>query len=162
MEPKEDKAQSPLFLADSTLGGLAKWLRLAGLDTRLDMLPPDPERLRQMCGDEHRWVLTRARRVYHKLGPNRCLFIRSNAPIEQVRQVIRDLKIQRPSLRPLSRCTRCNQLICPVSKESIIGRIPDYVWQKYDRFTACTKCRCIFWPGTHASRINLQIDRWFP
>lgn len=161
MESHSDKAHLPHMLADATLGRLCKWLRMAGIDTRWDAAAPDPERLKQLAGDDRRWVLTRCRRVSDSLGSNRCLLVRSSAPLDQIRQVIQHFRIERSDLRPLSRCSRCNVRMSEAAKQTIMGRIPDYVWQSHDRFMCCSRCRRIYWPGSHAQRFHLMIDLWF-
>lgn len=151
----------PSFIADSTLGRLAKWLRLAGLDTRLDISAPDPMRIERIADTDGRTVLTRAKSVYKQMGPNRCLLIQFDDPMDQGRQVVRHFRIRRQDLQPLSRCALCNLLLSPISKDEVQGRVPEYVWHQYDEFRTCKQCRRIYWPGTHAAHTGSIIDRWF-
>lgn len=162
METHHQTEHLPPMLADATLGRLCKWLRITGIDTRRDTATPDPERLKRLAGDRRRWVLTRSRRIFEKLGPHRCLLLVADDPLNQIRQVIRHFRITQSSLRPLSRCSRCNQQMSEMAKQNIVGRVPDYVWQRHDRFMGCSRCRRIYWSGTHAKRIQLMIGQWFP
>jgi uncharacterized protein len=156
-----DKKSLPPILADATLGRLCKWLRIAGIDAEWDFVTPDPTRLAQRASDHRRWVLTRSRKVFEELGANRCLLLVADDPLDQIRQVIRHFGIAQNDLRPLSRCSRCNRPMSNMAKQNIVGQVPDYVWQRHDRFMSCPRCRRIYWSGTHAKRIQSKIDRWF-
>lgn len=151
----------PSILADATLGRLCKWLRMAGIDAEWDGATPDAERLERRSGEDRRWVLTRSRTVYEKLGSNRCLLLLPNAPLDQMRILIRHFGIERSDLKPLSRCSRCNQPMAETDRRNLAGKIPDYVWLRHDRFMNCPRCRRIYWSGSHAKRIHMMIDAWF-
>lgn len=151
----------PLLLADSTLGKLAKWLRLAGMDTRLDPATPDFTRLERISAMEHRVTLTRTKSVFHRMEPSRCLFIHSNHVMDQARQVIDDFHIQRQQLPVLSRCASCNHPLTQMPINDLRGAVPDFILQQNERFMSCPQCQRIYWPGTHATRIKSIIDDWF-
>jgi uncharacterized protein with PIN domain len=151
----------PSFVADSSLGKLAKWLRLAGLDTRLDTKTPELQRLRHYARTEGRSVLTRTQRIIRYLAENQGLLIESDAPLCQVRQVLKHFDLERGDLRVLSRCTICNRLLQPTPKESLPADIPDYVRHRHDRFLTCGRCGRVYWPGTHSVRVLALIDGWF-
>ncbi len=155
--------QNPLpgFVAECTLGTLAKWMRLAGLDTLYDAGAPDPWRLKKLAVAENRIVLTRTHAVFLKLGTVQGLFVRSNHTMEQARQVVKGICIQQNQLKPLTRCSCCNQSLEPVPKSSLKGRVPGYVWQHHDQFVTCVKCGRVYWPGTHVTRTLACIGRWF-
>ncbi len=152
---------SAAFLAESTLGKLAKWLRLAGFDTLFDKSRPDPIRLKQIASAEGRVILTRTKTVIRHAQPQECLFIRSNAPLDQAREVMSYFKIQRKSLRPLSRCAICNCPLQRISREELEDRVPAYVRQQHDFFMNCQQCNRVYWSGTHVAKMNAIMDRWF-
>ena len=151
----------PSFLAESSLGKLAKWLRLAGFDTIFDSTVPNLKRLLRMAETEGRIVLTRTHSVSRRLTEEQGLFIASDAPLDQIRQVLRHFNLHREDLRLFTRCAICNQVLRPVQKEHLPGSVPDYVRQHYARFLTCGRCRRIYWPGTHSVRASALIDRWF-
>lgn len=151
----------PVLIADCTLGRLAKWLRLAGINTKWDPATPDFIKLKHVFVKEHRVVLTRTTSVFLRLGMHRSRFIQSNEVMNQARQVINDFQIQRDHLRVLSICASCNHLLIQIDRNDARGRVPDYILMQYKRLMTCTKCRRIYWPGTHASRINSVIEGWF-
>jgi uncharacterized protein len=161
MKHPSPTADLPAFIADCTLGRLAKWLRLAGLDTRWDSTIPDFIRLERISVMDHRAVLTRTKSVFQKIGPPRCRFIQSNDVMDQVREVINDFNLQRDHLRILTICANCNFSLSQIHRNDIRGRVPDFILQQYETLMTCAKCRRIYWPGTHALRINSIIDGWF-
>jgi uncharacterized protein with PIN domain len=155
------RSLKPAFVAESSLGKLAKWLRLAGLDTRFDPLPPDFQRLHQWAKAEGRIVLTRTERVFRRLPEHQGLLIRSDTPVAQVQQVLRHFGLRRLDLEPLSRCIRCNQLLQSIEKGRLPGDIPEYIRFTHDQFRTCVRCRRIYWSGTHSARALAQLDSWF-
>lgn len=151
----------PVFIADCTLGRLAKWLRLAGMNTKWDPSKPDFNKLERISVIEHRVVLTRTTSIFQRLGTHRSRFIQSNDVMNQVRQVINDFKIERHHLRILTICANCNHLLSQIDRNDVRGGVPDFILAQYERFMTCAKCRRIYWPGSHASRINSIIEGWF-
>ncbi len=161
MESSNDSACLPSLLADATLGRLSKWLRMAGIDVTWDSSVPDAIRLKRLTGANRRWVLTRSKKVFEALGPDRCLLVQPDETLDQVRQVIHHFGLTRDDIRPLSRCTLCNQQMSETSKLSIVGQVPDYVWQRHEQFMKCSKCQRIYWRGSHTRRIHAMFDHWF-
>ncbi len=144
------------FFAESTLGKLAKWLRLLGFDTVYERRPPagsnrDPGRIR----------LTRTRRMLKSDAPDRFIFIASDGYLEQVRQVIRELGLTPEDIDPFSRCIRCNEPIQPIEKPSVFGQVPDYIWETQDTFHRCPQCNRVYWPGSHTRQSLARIRKLF-
>ncbi len=161
MEFSTDSAGPPCFLADATLGRLSKWLRMTGIDVAWDPSVPEAIRLKRLADENRRWVLTRSKKVFEILGPDLCLFVQADDVLEQVRQVIQHFGITRDDLHPLSRCTLCNQQMTVASKWTVVGQVPDYVWQRHEQFMTCSKCQRIYWRGSHTRRIHAMFDLWF-
>ncbi|MGD8835120.1 MAG: Mut7-C RNAse domain-containing protein [Desulfobacteraceae bacterium] len=161
MSPYPLRTEHPNFLTDSTLGKLAKWLRLAGLDTKLDRSKPSLLRLKQIADRDHRVILTRTKAISGKMRPHECLFIRFNNPMDQARQVMRHFQIRKKDLPTLSRCAICNHPLSPQSHDAMFGCVPAYIWQRHDQFMMCMQCSRIYWPGTHTLRTSAIIDQWF-
>jgi len=152
----------PSFVAETSLGKLTKWLRLAGLDTRFDpQSPPDLQRLLQCAKSESRIVLTRTQRIFRVLPEHQGLLIQSDAPLVQVHQVLRHFRLRRNDLQPLSRCLRCNQLLEPIEKARLPGDIPEYIRYTHEQFQTCLRCRRIYWSGTHSGRALAMLNSWF-
>jgi uncharacterized protein with PIN domain len=147
------------FTAEPTLGKLAKWLRILGFDTSYE---PDFSAENVVdSGRKKRILLTRTERVRNGNLPQEFIFITSNNPFEQLKEVIHTLGIVYRDTLPFSRCIRCNTSIQPVDKDSVRGNVPDFIWETCDIFQTCGRCRRIYWPGSHTERSHDIIMRLF-
>ena len=147
------------FTAETTLGKLAKWLRILGFDT-VYQAGVSGERFINSTG-ENRILLTRTKKVQSRGKGRKLVFIKSNDPLEQVREVLQALGIGAADTRLFSRCTRCNILTRPVDKDTVRSRVPDYVWETNPTFQICSRCRRIYWQGSHIERSHGIIERFF-
>jgi len=147
------------FAADSNLGKLAKWLRILGFDTILDT-----ENSGEIFFDHavnERIVVTRTGKIRKRFSDHKLVFITSNDPGMQLKQVITETGIRRSDLRPFFRCVRCNFAIVDVEPCDVYGQVPDYIHQSYSRFKKCPQCDRIFWPGSHTRRALERIENLF-
>ena len=148
------------FVADATLGKLAKYLRLAGFDTIFDNQKPDVCRLTQLVG-RHRVLLTRSVSVFKCAKLPKIIFIRHNQPFQQLRQVLSVLDLSPSDLHPLTRCAICNQNIETATKAQVQGAVPEYVWLHQSDLFKCRQCQRIYWPGSHADRWLHFVNKAF-
>ncbi|RJQ77345.1 MAG: hypothetical protein C4519_13590 [Desulfobacteraceae bacterium] len=155
-----DQQTDLAFVADSTLGKLAKNLRLAGFDTLLDKGVPSTRRLVCLAAGQ-RIVLTRSTKVKKELGAGHVVFIHANQPSVQMSQLIATVHLRREDLRPMSLCALCNRRLDCVNPDEVRGRVPDFVRQQHSRFKACPACKRIYWPGTHTDRWMRRMEMWF-
>lgn len=148
------------FLADPSLGKLARWLRVLGYDT-LYYRQMDPGSILERARKEDRAVLTRAAPLKEKLAAAALphLFVRSDHLEEQLREVIQAFSLPaRPG--PFSLCLVCNERLREVPKEEVEGRVPDFVYETQDHFMNCPRCHRVYWPGTHRQRMEEKIRAW--
>ncbi|MCL4503552.1 MAG: Mut7-C RNAse domain-containing protein [Deltaproteobacteria bacterium] len=141
------------FLVDLPLGGLAKWLRLCGFDAEnrrlgAELPPASPE----VC------VLTRQESL-ERLNRTDLLFIKAAEPESQLREVLAHLKISPHQIKPLSRCSRCNERLIPVPRGQVQGRVPEHVFHYHEQFLECPGCHRVFWPGSHLSAIIKTLQK---
>ena len=138
------------FLVDQPLGGLAKWLRFCGFDADCRRLaphgpgslpPPDPGT----------FILTRQESLRQLARPD--LSSSRPAPRGPTSGSAVPSKIAPRQLKPLSRCSRCNQRLRPIPREQAQGRVPEHVFHYHDQFFECGHCRRLFWPGSHLPAI---------
>ncbi len=153
-----DRANEMRFAVENTLGKLAKWLRILGFDT---FYKPDLSAEKLMDMGPGRILLTRTARIRDVNTSPKLVFITSDNPFEQLREVIETLGIAPKDARPFSRCVRCNTMIREVDKDSIRKRVPDYIWETHDTFRSCSQCGRIYWPGSHTQRSRDIIKRLF-
>jgi len=147
-----------MFFADAMLGRLAKWMRVLGFDTMYVHDIEDDELVR-LAQEQGRLILTRDTRLAERLDSGEFLFIRDDDPAAQLVQVFEELHLDADVSRLFSRCLECNSPVEEVGREDIAGEVPEYVLSVNDRFTRCTGCGRVYWPGTHVSRI---LDRLAP
>ena len=150
---------TPAFAADRTLGKLAKWLRLMGFDTIYEGDAAGSGF--NAAIDQNRILLTRMRRLRGTSAAGETIFIESDDPHRQIREVIEHLELDYSTLAPYSRCLRCNRELERIERADAYGRVPDYTWETQVDFSRCPGCRRIFWPGSHVNRSRRQLIRLF-
>jgi uncharacterized protein with PIN domain len=147
------------FAADRALGALAKWLRILGYDTVFESDVSSQSFFENL--EDDRILLTRTRKIQKQFSSYRTVFITSDHPADQLKQVVDEIGISQADIRPFSRCITCNLPIAAVGKEEVYGRVPDYIWQTHDTFNKCSRCGRIYWPGSHAERSMERINQLF-
>jgi uncharacterized protein with PIN domain len=149
------KALETYFIADSMLGKLAKWLRLAGVDVEYDKNIADDVLIRRALS-EGRVILTRDRSIERRKDAKDYLLIWSDHLAEQILEFIRAFELDTLG-SAFTRCIRCNALLKEVSKNSLIDRVPTYVWKTQNEFRQCNSCGRIYWAGTHRENAERVI-----
>ncbi|MDP8217719.1 MAG: Mut7-C RNAse domain-containing protein [Candidatus Theseobacter exili] len=48
-----------------------------------------------------------------------------------------------------SRCLICNKILVRVEKENIQEKVPSFVFETQDCYSACSCCGRVYWKGTH-------------
>jgi hypothetical protein len=134
------------FVADSHLGRLAKQLRMLGFDVLYHSSYEDQE-IARISVDEGRIVLSRDRNLLmHKAIVRGCC-LHGESTDEQVLEVLARLDLSR-SIRPFTRCLRCNGLLNDVDKDAVAYRVPERSRKFYQRFFECADCKNIYWEGS--------------
>ena len=145
------------FVADVHLGKLVRRLRLLGLDCLHDPGWDDPE-LAGISARERRILLTRDRGLLKRAVVTHGIYLHSDQPDKQVREVLRRLDLA-ASLRPFSRCTRCNGALEHVDKREVAARIPTRTRQHTDEYYLCRDCGKVYWRGTHWPRLQRLVQQ---
>ncbi|RLB09394.1 MAG: hypothetical protein DRG59_02485 [Deltaproteobacteria bacterium] len=151
------------FAADSMLGKLAKWLRLIGMDT-VYLSKSDVRKIKKAL-EEGRIFLTRNTKLYDFVLKKLCTeddiyLVQANIPREQLKEVA--LKFNIPLTRSFRLCCVCNFPIKKVSSEIVKDLVPEYIYHTHKTFYFCAKCGRVYWPGTHAKRINETLANLLP
>lgn len=140
------------------LGGLARWLRVLGLDTAYDPALDDPELVDRAVAED-RVILTRDARLVRRRRAWNHLFVRSEVVDEQVAQVLADLGVAPDPGALFSRCLRCNAPLREIPADEAAREVPPYVARTQDRFRRCPECGRIYWRATHARRMRARLRR---
>jgi len=138
------------------LGRLVKWLRVLGQDVIYGQHLTGHGLIRAARA-EGRLILTRDRRLKQKQPPP-YLFIESNHYRDQLRQVIQECGLK-PAQAMFTRCVECNTALQPRTKDSVENAVPPYVFSTQEKFSWCPKCRRIYWPATHHSRMMAELEQ---
>jgi uncharacterized protein with PIN domain len=145
------------FVADAHLGGLARFLRMAGFDTLYDNYIDDGE-IEELAASEDRVVLTRDRELLKRRTIIHGCYIHALKPEEQLREVFNRLDLA-ASARPFSLCLHCNVPLRPAKKDEVLEQLPPAVREQHDEFNTCDSCGRIYWKGSHWKRMTGLLAR---
>lgn len=144
------------FIADTQLGGLAKYLRMLGFDTLYDSNLTDAEVV-SISAEEQRIVLTRDCGLLRRELISHGCHVRETRPRKQLEEIVTRLDLYR-AVKPFSRCLRCNgHLTTPVAREIIHDRLPPPSVASCCRIWICQRCDEIYGEGSHWRRMAQVI-----
>jgi hypothetical protein len=141
------------FITDSSLGKLARWLRILGYDTAYHAGYADRAFLRE-AQKQGRVVLTRKKDMAQRQFSGRIAVIHHECVEDQLEEIITTLSLVPEEDQIFTLCLRCNEKLAAVSKEEVSGTVPDYVLRCHGVFYRCHRCGGAFWPGTHREKVK--------
>ena len=145
------------FLADRTVGRLARWLRLLGYDTVFDRTPDAP-RLLARAGAEGRVLLTRdtllVRRRLIARGAIAAVLVCHDDLGDQLAQLRDEIGLRQEAA---PRCLVCNSPLERLEVEEVRGRVPPYVVATQECFSHCPVCDRVNWPATHWENMQTRL-----
>ncbi|MDF5708797.1 MAG: Mut7-C RNAse domain-containing protein [Nostoc sp. S4] len=144
------------FVLDIHLGKLTTSLRLLGFDT-LYRNDYEDEELAKISDNQARILLTRDKGLLMRSLVRHGYYVRNTNPEKQILEVLQRFDLFK-LVSPFQRCLRCNGLLEPVDKQSIIEEIPENVRLQIDEFQRCKNCDRIYWKGSHYERLQQFID----
>jgi uncharacterized protein with PIN domain len=160
IRPIRNLGSTPLrrlrFVADTHLGGLAKYLRLFGFDT-LYYKDKSPGDLIQISVRQSRVLLTRSKGLLSHKSVTRGILVKDADPRAQLKATFRHLDLYGEA-RPFSRCLRCNGIIESVSKKGVAQSLPPRVHSGHQVFFLCSSCDRIYWQGAHFKRMGRFVE----
>ncbi len=133
------------------LGKLARMLRMLGFDTIYIREGLTSEKISTFEGSE-RVILTRNTKFKRYTRKLKVFFPDHDKPEEQLKIVIKAFNLK-DEIQFLSRCMECNELLIPVEKETIRGKVPFFVFDNHKEFYECPSCKRVYWEGTHVERM---------
>ncbi len=143
-----------LFMADSMLGKMAKWLRLMGYSVKYISNGVSDDEVINLCRRDNLFLLTRDK-VLHERYKNSML-IESDEFHEQIKQVIRVFKPD--ETKYFTRCPLCNSTLLTVPISDYDGEIPVNVRSVHGEVYVCSECGKVYWKGTHYISIRKTIE----
>jgi uncharacterized protein with PIN domain len=161
-QPRLQRQRCERFVVDGHLGGLARNLRLLGLNSSYEAQAAD-HRLLQIMSAENRAILTRDRRLLMHSIVKDGFCPRSHDPETQTTEVLRrfGLTISSGSIAPFTRCLECNGLLQTTRKQDVSNRLvaEPRTLQYYNHYRVCAECGRIYWPGSHFSKLAQRVAR---
>lgn len=145
------------FISDAHLGGLAKWLRLAGFDTLYDN-PIHDEDIVAIAVREGRIILTRDVELLKRKDVTHGCYVHALKPEAQLQEIFARLDLAAGAL-PFTLCLECNAPLRPVAKAEVWERLPERVREVQERFSTCDICHRVFWEGSHWRHMRAVLAR---
>ena len=154
----ETCGNEPRFVCDAMLGGLARWLRFAGYDSRWAPHIGDWDLIR-LARAEQRVLLSSDTGIF-RISPIRdgrqpAFWVPNGLSKEQ--QLTHVLEQFRLQPRP-PRCTVCNGTLIEVAKDQVRELVPQRSFAWKEQFWQCSQCKQVFWQGTHWLRIAKILE----
>jgi len=157
VETQSDFPGIPQFAADSHLGKLTSYLRMAGFDTRYQN-HWDQYELINYAIKEQRILLTRSCGLLKRKTVQYGYYLFSQDPLIQLQEVFDRYQLNKYQ-KPFTRCIKCNGQILQVKKNQIEQRLEPKTKQFFNEFWICQQCDQIYWRGSHFSKMANLIDR---
>ena len=143
-----------VFYLESSLRGLAKWLRFLGYKAEIAQHRIE---LKTVLENREKFFLITSEetaRMLENAGAEFLLLPRDNLKA-QIKRLLNKLNLD-PELK-LDICTICGVELISVSKEDYKEKIPPKAYELYDEFNLCPSCGRIYWEGDHVQRIK---EKW--
>jgi len=149
--------REPKFIADVHLGSLARYMRMAGLDTFYKNSIDNYDMVKLSCNDK-RTILTRDRNLLKRNDVTHGYYIRKQSAEEQLKEVVNRFHLE-AEIKPFSRCMECNTILHAVDKEIISDRLPEKVKLYHDTFYICSRCNKVYWKGSHYTNMLKILEK---
>jgi hypothetical protein len=151
--PKLDPKSPPKFAADRMLARLARWLRLLGADV-LSNPELGGDKLLKRARTEGRITLTRDKRLR---TASDVLYLENSLFRDQLREILARFPFD-TRRGAFTRCSRCNETLAETARETVVRRVPPFVYASQERFARCPRCGRVYWGATHPERIRRELD----
>ncbi|WP_158260054.1 Mut7-C RNAse domain-containing protein [Zobellella endophytica] len=145
------------FFADAMLGGLARWLRLLGIDTAFQAGIDDGELVRR-ARSQRRVVLSRDRGLAWQQPEHDLYLVRAEQTYLQLREVTLVFRLWR-QFAPFSRCSCCNQPVQAADADTLHRHLPPGLVGYNTEGWFCPVCRRLYWRGSHVTRMEQMLAR---
>ncbi len=156
----ESKINQYSFIADAMLGKMARKLRMFGFDTLYHSNIDDMDIL-DSSKNQGRIVLTSDRTLFKRCKKNGIdtILTCKGTELENLVTIFSALNIKAINSQKFPHlCSCCNGLLRTIKDKNLIkNQIPDRLLYSKNIFYECTKCKKIYWTGTHVHRISCLI-----
>jgi hypothetical protein len=146
------------FVCDSTVGKLARLMRMAGFDTA-SVRTEGTAAVISVAREENRQILSRNSRFSELTMAPDFYHVTPDLPDRQFARLIVDLGLELNRAAFLTRCLDCNAPLQPVEKCELEEELFPYVRATQDSFHRCPQCRKVYWQATHVQAMNRNLER---
>ena len=153
---RPEPLREPRFVLDTHLGKLAAYLRMVGFDTLYSNCSTD-EQLAETSRGDRRILLTRDVGLLKRSAVTHGCFVRETHARRQLAAIVRRFDLAR-LMRPFTRCMRCNGVLEPAAKETVLGRVPAVAAELHHEFRKCPACGRVYWQGGHYRRMRQWLE----
>jgi uncharacterized protein len=144
------------FVCDSTVGKLARLLRMAGFDTAY-VKEDNLARVLTISREENRLIVSRNSKYLELQLADKLCHLTADRPLDQFRRLVIDLQIRLNEKQFLTRCMQCNELLEQIATEKVSGKLSDFVARTQREIFACPHCDKLYWHATHARAMITQL-----
>lgn len=144
------------FIADVNVMRLGRLMILAGFDVCCSASYADAQ-IADIAEQENRIVLTRDTRLLMRKKITFARRIRAEDPYAQLMETLSFFGLK-GAVSFFTRCTRCNTLLQPVTKASVLPLLEPKTRRYYNEFFQCHRCGQVYWPGSHRDHILKKIS----
>jgi hypothetical protein len=147
------------FITDGMLGKLTRWLRMLSYDVEYFQSLGDRQ-LIETAKAEGCVLLTRDQELYQQAVKHgiEAFLIEGDTEAQKLANLAKRLNLKLEIDVTVSRCPKCNTKIRSVSKNTVVGRVPEGTLSRYENFWECPGCRQIYWQGAHWKRIEKTLQ----
>ncbi len=146
------------FLCDEMLKGMARWLRAAGYDVRIEPDGTDDTTLLRRARAEQRILLTRDKRLLKERPPvEEVLLLHCNSRQACFEELSKKLGVAW-LYRPFSRCLRCNTPLLEAGDDRW-KEVPEFSRDSATQLRFCPSCNQLFWDGSHVARMLATLQQ---
>ena len=141
------------FICDEMFKGLARKLRMAGYDVKME---PDGTRDRLLIERalvEDRVLLTRDCTLLEIRNATKVVVLLESDGLEACAREVTEKMDVNWLLNPFSRCSLCNT---PLEQTARPADLPPDVEEAF----ICPGCKKYYWRGGHVERMLLHLQRW--
>lgn len=142
------------FLLDVHLGGVARRMRLLGIDTAYHRYADDDDLIGEANADR-RVLLTQDRGLLRRRKLWLGAYVRGASTDSQLADLLARFA---PPLAPWTRCTACNGQLLPAQKADVEPELQPGTRRTYATFARCGACGRVYWRGAHSKRLEATVD----
>jgi uncharacterized protein with PIN domain len=141
------RTEAPVFLCDSTVGALARVLRILGFDVAFSYDNTINHLIRE-SNISGRFLLTTSHEIDERTIARNAIRVPQECTKRQLEYIEAHIPLT-SWIVPFTRCIRCNEPLHEIPKDRIREMVPPYIWDTYSRFLICPGCGHVYWPGSH-------------